>query len=63
MLCKAAGEQGFGRGEVKGMKETKTKGVPLLYKMRQGGRSLGIRQSVWAEGKMYATERTMNQGM
>lgn len=62
MLCKAAGEQGFGRGEVKEMKETKTKGVPL-YKMRQGGRSLGRRQSVWAEGKMYATERTMNQGM
>lgn len=46
MLGKKAGEQSFRREEVKGMKVTKTREVPLLYKARQGGRSLGGRQDV-----------------
>lgn len=46
MLDRTPGEQGFKREDVKGMKETKTRGVLLLYKVRQGGRSLGGRQDV-----------------
>lgn len=47
MLGNTAGEQSFRGEEVKEMKVTKPREVPLLYKARQGGRSLGGRQDVY----------------